>query len=128
MTTASVRRREIAPADVRDAPTPQFIEGMRARVPTEREGDKMLTRRMQRRPGVPYAAVSLEQLSDCLRAMLRKQGDGDFEVRDARWLAGGASKIQIRCTVVRDDTSLDVVVRMEPSESLNASSRLREFE
>jgi aminoglycoside phosphotransferase (APT) family kinase protein len=128
MSTASVRRRDIPPADVRDAPTPEFIEEMRARFPTEREVDKMFTRRMHRRPGVPYAAVSLEQLSDCLRAMLREQGEGDFEVSDARWLAGGASKIQIRCTVASEDTSLDVVVRMEPSESLNASSRLREFE
>ncbi len=112
----------------RDAPSPEFIQAMRDRFPTEREIDQMLTRRMHRRPGSPFAALSLAQLSQRLREMLSEQLDGAFEISGERWLAGGASKIQMRCTLSHESTTTDLVVRMEPSESLNASSRLREFE
>lgn len=45
----------IADSD-RDEPTPDVIEGIRARFPTETEYDRMLTRKMERRAGQVIAA------------------------------------------------------------------------
>ena len=124
----------VAPADPRDAPSEQFIREMRERYPVEPEIDRLLTRRMQRRGGPPYRPVTLPEMVDCVERMLGEQIDGPFQISDARWLAGGASKIQMRFTLDWRDPELgqraatDLVVRMEPTESLNASSRRREFE
>jgi aminoglycoside phosphotransferase (APT) family kinase protein len=119
--------------DPRDRPTAAFIEALRARYSIEPEIDGMLTRKMQRRAGPAYTLVTLEQLTRSLDALLRARLDAPFEIRDARWLAGGASKLQMRFTLAWRGpdgraTVSDLVVRMEPSESLNASSRLREFQ
>ena len=119
--------------DLRDAPTAEFIAALRTRHPIEPEIDRMLTRKMQRRAGPPYRMVTLAQLSASLSALLRARLDGPFEINDERWLAGGASKLQMRFTLRRlgpqgQPRCDDLVVRMEPSESLNASSRLREFQ
>ncbi len=118
--------------DIRDAPTPEFMARLRGRYFVEPEIDRMLTRKMERRPGAPYLMVTLEALSQCLRAMLSTLLKEDFRMANARWLAGGASKLQMRFTLfwIHDGvaTESDLVVRMEPTESLNASSRLREFQ
>lgn len=119
--------------DVRDAPTREFIESLRRRYPIEPEIDRLLIRKMERRSGPSYSMASLATLSDALVALLRDTLDSKFEVSDACWLAGGASKLQMRFTLRWNEplvgtTTSDLVVRMEPSESINASSRLREFE
>ena len=119
--------------DMRDAPTPEFIAALRRRYPIEPEIDRLLTRKMERRGGPSHSMASLETLSASLTAMLRAKLDGPFEVSDECWLAGGASKLQMRFTLRWHEPSVgpttsDLVVRMEPSESINASSRLREFE
>lgn len=119
--------------DIRDRPTPEFIASLRGQHPIEPEIDRMLTRKMQRRPGSAYTMVTLPQLTRSLTALLEARLDAPFEIRDARWLAGGASKLQMRFTLDwrgpnGKNTVSDLVVRMEPSESLNASSRLREFQ
>ena len=123
----------LSPPDLRDAPTPEFIASLRRRYPIEPEIDKLLTRKMERRSGPPYSMVTLEALTASLAALLRAKLDGPFEISDQCWLAGGASKLQMRFTLVWIDpmagpTTSDLVVRMEPAESINASSRLREFE
>lgn len=56
--------------DVRGAPSAEFIASLRERYRVEPEIDRMLTRKMQRRPGAPYTMVSLELLSQYLNAML----------------------------------------------------------
>ena len=120
--------------DVRDTPTNEFIADLRSRYPVEREVDAMLTRRMLRRSGAPYKNVTLEELSDCFSRLLDATLDTPHKILDPRWLSGGASKIQMRVTLEWTppgesvQTSSDLVIRMEPSESLNASSRRREFE
>ncbi|MDM0015136.1 phosphotransferase family protein [Variovorax sp. J22P168] len=119
--------------DIRDTPTSEFVEALRRRYPIEPEIDRLLTRKMERRSGPSYSMVSLEVLSGSLIALLKDTLQDDFEVSDQCWLAGGASKLQMRFTLRWNDPTLgrtisDLVVRMEPSESINASSRLREFE
>lgn len=119
--------------DVRDAPTPEFIAALRRRYPIEPEIDRLLTRKMERRSGPSYSMVPLEALSQSVHSLLSESLADPFEVSDACWLAGGASKLQMRFTLRWNDpgigpTTSDLVVRMEPSESINASSRLREFE
>lgn len=123
--------------DLRDRPMPAFIESLRAQFRIEPEIDRLLTHKMQRRAGPqggqPYQMLTLQQLSDCLRAFLAQQLDAPFQIHDARWLAGGASKLQMRFTLHwrgpdGQPTVSDLVLRMEPAESLNASSRLREFQ
>ena len=122
----------IANAD-RDEPTPDLIEDIRARFPTETEYDRMLTRKMERRTGAGYRNYDLSLLTNALEAMLRDVVPSRFEIRDVRWLTGGASKIQVGFTLTHDhpgDGSVTehLVLRMEPPESLNATSRIREFE
>lgn len=133
------------PTDIRDAPTAQFIAQLRSRFPIEAEMDRLLTRKMERRGGPPYAMLALTQLTDSLTGLLKSELRDPFEISKQSWLVGGASKIQMRFTLRWIDpdgrstdrstdtsndgpTTSDLVVRMEPSESLNASSRLREFE
>src|ERR1700678_515698 len=119
--------------DIRDTPTPEFIAALRRRYPIESEIDRLLTRKMEGRSGASYSMVSLEVLSASLVALLKDTLHDEFEVSDQCWPAGGASKLQMRFTLRWNDpavgrTTSDLVVRMEPSESINASSRLREFE
>lgn len=126
-----------APIDVgdaeRDAPDADFIARMRRQFPTEREIDAMLTRKLERRAGPPFREMSLKAIGECVSAFLRAHVEGPFEIRDSRWFSGGASKIQMGFTLDwnepgRGRASTRLVVRMEPSESMNATSRLREFE
>jgi aminoglycoside phosphotransferase (APT) family kinase protein len=132
----------VAPFDIgeaqRNQPDAAFIEQMRARFPTEREIDAMLTRKMQRRSGPPFRGLTLTQISACLIEFLRAHLDRPFEITDQRWLAGGASKIQMGFTLHSPAASsaarseryaqTRLVIRMEPSESMNSTSRLREFQ
>ena len=120
--------------DVRDVPTSEFIADLRSRYPVEHEVDAMLTRRMTRRSGPAYRNVTLDELSDCFGRLLDATIDTPYKILDPRWLSGGASKIQMRVTLEWTppgesvQIANDLVIRMEPSESLNASSRRREFE
>ena len=116
-----------------NTPSPEFIAELRRRYPTEREVDRMLTRKMERRGGPGFTPIALWEMSDALAQLLSDQVQGDFRISDERWLTGGASKIQMGCRVrwqdpdgsVREDR---MVVRMDPAESLNATSRVVEFE
>jgi aminoglycoside phosphotransferase (APT) family kinase protein len=119
---------------VQDAPPTEFIEGLRARFPTEREVDKMLTTKMQNRSGPPHQRVSLPDMVARLEAFLAAHLDSPFEVSDARWFAGGVSKIQVGFTLTWKEPETGesrtdrMVIRMDPAEGSNATSRLREFE
>ena len=88
---------------------------------------------MRRRDGPPFLDMSLAGVTRCLAAFLREHVDGEFAIGGQRWFSGGASKIQMgfdlewnRPGVGRTTTAM--VVRMEPAEGMNATSRLREFE
>ncbi|MGB8416918.1 phosphotransferase family protein [Paraburkholderia sp.] len=119
--------------DVRDNPSDAFIEELRRRFPTERETDQLLTRKMRRRSGPAYSHVTLQVFLDRLHAMLSDVIEGGFRVRDPRWLTGGASKLQVYFVLDwtapgRGAVSDELVVRMDPAEASNTTSRVREAE
>lgn len=117
----------------RDKPSPAWIAAMRQRFPTEREIDRILTRRLERRAGPGFVPLALHTLVDGVKALIAAHHKGAFEITEARWLSGGASKLQM-CFVL-DWTRPGVghqltrmVLRMEPSESIVETSRLREYQ
>ncbi|VTU30728.1 phosphotransferase family protein [Variovorax sp. PBL-E5] len=122
-----------ASLDIRDDPSEAFIADMRQRFPTEPETDALLTRKMRRRSGPPYQQVSLAQMTKWLHAMLSDRIQGSFTVRDPKWLTGGASKVQVSFMLDweapgRGACSDHLVIRMDPSEASNTTSRVREAE
>lgn len=117
----------------KDRPTHEWIEHLRHAFPCEKEIDRILVRKLKRRAGPPYAPVTLEMLVGGVQSLLRQKLSTPFEVQEARWLSGGASKLQMAFTLSwnRPDvgrTSTPMVLRMEPSESIVETSRLREFQ
>ncbi|MDF3306019.1 phosphotransferase family protein [Rhodococcus koreensis] len=118
--------------DWADDPTDTQIEHLRRLYPTEPEVDRTLTRKMNRRALGPYRRMDLDEFVRCVESFLSTRVDGPFRVSDARWFTGGVSKIQMGFTLHRKKsdtwTSERMVVRMDPAEGSNATSRLREFE
>lgn len=115
----------------RDAPDDALIDALRARYPTEREFDAMLTRRARRRAMPRRAGITLDEFRTCLEAYLRDEVTHDFEVHKLRWMSGGGSKIQLTFQLdwsdpARGRRSERLVARLEPQESLSATSRRRE--
>jgi aminoglycoside phosphotransferase (APT) family kinase protein len=117
----------------KNAPSPEWIASLRKRYPTEREIDRVLTRKLERRAGPGYSPLPLTTLVAGVQSLVRAHYDEPFEISDARWLSGGASKVQMAFTlswkrpgVGRELTPM--VLRMEPSESIVETSRLREFQ
>lgn len=114
-------------------PPPQWIQTLRKRFPCEDEFDRVLTRKLQLRNGPNFSAGSLQSLLEGTEALLRANIDNDFSIGAARWMLGGASKLQVafdlewqpegeeRCTTA-------MVLRMQPAESISETSRLREFQ
>lgn len=117
--------------DVLDNPPEEFIEFVRENFPTEREVDKVLTRKLRNRSSGPYERISLQEMETRLRNFLATQVSGPFEVRDVHWFTGGVSKIQIGFTLIWTDAEGSaredaLVVRMDPNEGSNTTSRKRE--
>lgn len=121
-------------ADLRQTPTPSFIADIRRRFPVEREIDRVLTRKMERRSGPGYRPIPLDKLVAGTTALIARSYDGNFNLQKARWLTGGASKIQMAFELEWDGPERDkrqvtpMVLRMEPPESVVETSRAREFE
>lgn len=123
----------MTPALDKNRPSPEWIAELRRRFPCETEIDRVLTRKLERRAGPPYAPVTLAQLQAGTEALLRSQLAEPFTIRDCRWLSGGASKLQMAFTLDWSQpglgrTSTPLVLRMEPSEAITETSRLREFQ
>jgi aminoglycoside phosphotransferase (APT) family kinase protein len=117
----------------KNRPSPQWIAGLRKRFPTEHEIDRVLTRRLERRAGPGFSPLPLETLVAGVRSLIGSQLQEPFEISDAKWLSGGASKLQMAFSLVwnrpgvgREKTPM--VLRMEPAESIVETSRLREFQ
>lgn len=122
----------LLPVD-KSCPPPQWIEAVRAKFPTEREWDRILTGKQERRSGPGYAPLAVGDILEALQSFLRHEIEGEFSLSDAGWLPGGASKLQIAFTLGWDKpgegrTSERLVLRMEPPESAVETSRCREFE
>ena len=60
----------------KNRPTHEWIEGLRKRFPCEKEIDRILTRKMQRRAGPPYSPVSLETLIEGHQGADRQRPQG----------------------------------------------------
>lgn len=117
----------------RDNPSADFIARMQRQFRTERETDELLVRKMQRRSGPPYHRISKPELRTCLEKMFKDTLEDGFEITDERWFTGGVSKIQLGFTLSWNDPEQGrrvetMVVRMDPTESTNVTSRLREYE
>jgi aminoglycoside phosphotransferase (APT) family kinase protein len=119
----------------RQQPGDDIVAGIRARYPVEPEIDKILTRKLQRRrEGKGYTGVTLERLVDGTQRLIGEQLGQPTTIANARWLSGGASKLQMMFDLdwhgpdggdMRTET---LVLRMEPAASVTESSRAREFE
>ncbi|MFA7415745.1 MAG: phosphotransferase family protein [Rhizobium sp.] len=117
----------------KNRPTQEWIEHLRRRFPVEKEIDRILTRKMTRRAGPGYSSVSLDTLTAGVELLLKAKLSGPFEVRNPRWMSGGASKVQMAFDLTwsqsgNDKTTTTMVLRMEPAESIVETSRLREFQ
>jgi aminoglycoside phosphotransferase (APT) family kinase protein len=129
---ASDWKRSLGPID-KDRPSPEWIAALRHRFPVEREVDRVLTRKLERRAGPGYAPLPLSALVAGTESLLRARVGGDFRIDDARWLSGGASKLQVAFTLDwsrpgRGRERTPLVLRMQPAESIVETSRLREFQ
>lgn len=119
--------------DDRDIPSDDFIHEMSRRYPVERETNDLLIRKMRLRASPPYRRPSLEELSKYLKKMLEETIHGEFKIENQSWFTGGVSKIQMGFTLHWNDPrrgpSVDrLVIRMDPAESSNTTSRAREVE
>lgn len=117
----------------KNCPTEETIEAIRRRFPVETEIDRVLTRKMRRRPGVTYSPLPLEVLRQRTEAMIKNNYREPFEISDVRWLYGGASKLQMAFSLSWDKpssgwTKTPMVLRMDLEESVAETSRLREFQ
>jgi aminoglycoside phosphotransferase (APT) family kinase protein len=117
----------------KDRPSPEWIAATRKRFEVEREVDRALTDKMERRAGPPYTKLPLEKLVQGVTALIGSQLKEPFEISDAKWLAGGASKLQVAFTLNwnrpgagRETTRM--VLRNDLAEALHATSRLREYQ
>lgn len=119
--------------DIRQRPEDHFLDAIRDRFPVEAEIDRTLSRKMRlRASGDVYAAHSLDSLIEGTASLIRANVGDDFTISNARWLTGGASKIQVAFELEWQDGSArrkaPMVLRMEPNESVVETSRKREFE
>lgn len=117
----------------RDQPPQAFIEDLRKRFPTERETDALLLRKIENRTQPPFHRPSIEELCSCLSDLLTHELGEVFLISEASWFTGGVSKIQMGFTLEWNDPergpSKDrMVIRMDPAESLNSTSRVREYQ
>ncbi|MES2493356.1 MAG: phosphotransferase family protein [Pseudomonadota bacterium] len=120
--------------DVRDAPDETFIAAVRSRFSVEPEIDRVLTAKLRNRVASGYTAIPLDTLAQGAAALIRSEIADDFAVRNARWLGGGASKLQMAFDLDWNGTdggarrTTALVLRMEPPASIVETSRAREFE
>lgn len=117
--------------DPRDNPTDEFIAEIRGRFPVEAELDRLLVRKMKKRPDPPYEQITLEDMVERLERMIAAKVGAGVTVSRPNWLTGGASKVQMQFDLVYSEgevPSETLVIRMDPSEASNTTSRGREAE
>jgi aminoglycoside phosphotransferase (APT) family kinase protein len=117
----------------KNKPSPDFIAQMRRQFVVEREVDRALTTKLEKRAGPAYTKLPLDTLVKGVTALIGAHLKASFEITDAKWLAGGASKLQMGFTLHWDRPGIGreatrMVLRTDLAESLHATSRLREYE
>ncbi|MEH6758554.1 MAG: hypothetical protein V7676_13730 [Parasphingorhabdus sp.] len=79
----------------KDHPSAEWINDLRRRFEIEAQIDKLLTRKMELHSGPGYSSDRLEDLLSGLDALLKAKIGSGFKLHKARWLSGGASKLQM---------------------------------
>ncbi|GAB3382971.1 phosphotransferase family protein [Spongiibacter taiwanensis] len=123
-------------ADIRERPSEALIQRIRQQYPTETEVDAVLTRKMHRRNGPAFQTVSLEKMLQGCQQLIETRLGYPVTIEGAKWLSGGASKLQAVFTLQwrgpdggpNDRVSSKMVLRTEPAASVTESSRKREFQ
>ena len=82
-------------AQNKDRPSPEWIAATRHRYTVEREIDRALTYKLERRGTPPYSKLPLETLVKGAQSLIEANLKQPFEITDAKWLSGGASKLQM---------------------------------
>jgi len=122
-----------SPVDEKDNPTPEWIESLRSRFPTEDFVDRALTRKLRLRHGGPHRTQPPEVIVERLRGFLNQRITPGFDLTEVRPLAGGSSKEQYRFRLRWEDESgaprdEQFVLRLQPAASIVETHRMREFQ
>lgn len=105
------------------------IEKIRSRFVVEKSIDEALTWKLKRRRGEDYYLPSMEELEKRLKKFIQSNIDYEVEIRDLARLPGGGSKEMFRFKLLRKNFPVqELVLRMNPGESIVETHRLREFE
>lgn len=115
----------------KQAASDEWIASLRARFPTEKLIDTVLTRKLHRRRTASGKKRALEPVESRLRAFFVDQLAGECDVTNITALTGGSSKEQYRFQLhLRDESGTpstrDYVLRLEPEASIVETSRARE--
>jgi aminoglycoside phosphotransferase (APT) family kinase protein len=129
----AVKQNQLSSIVNKDQPTAQWIAATRRRFQVEREVDRALTYKLEKRAGPAYRRLPLQTWVKGVTSLIAANLEQPFEITDARWLAGGASKLQMAFNLtwnrpgVGNETTR-MVLRNDLAEALHATSRLREFQ
>ncbi|OUS11475.1 hypothetical protein A9Q89_08310 [Gammaproteobacteria bacterium 53_120_T64] len=117
---------------LRDQPTAEWIAAIRARYPVETAIDNVLTRKLRNRTQTAAHQTDFEHLETHLVSYLKHTtGQTDLQLSDLKRLTGGASKEQFTFMLTWNQdsgarTTRKLMLRMDPSESVVETHRLRE--
>src|ERR1700761_9101463 len=111
--------------DEKQNPSPERIESLRRRYPTERTVDETLTAKMRGRAGPPHRPQPIEAIAARLTSFLEKRLAGRFSISGFRGLSGGSSKEQFAFELSWTEAGgaarqESYVLRMAPAESIVA--------
>lgn len=122
-------------ADIRQAPTPAFIDALRSRYRLEPEIDRVLTRKLSQRAAGPFVPPDFARMQRGLDGLLSSKLNAPYRTRALRWMSGGASKLMMSFDLEwqgldgkQPVQTLPLVIRMSPAESTVETSRRRESE
>jgi aminoglycoside phosphotransferase (APT) family kinase protein len=123
-------------SDIRKSPDKQLIEQIRQRYPTEKEIDRILTKKMTLRSGSGFISIPVGDLAAGVQKLIEHNVGYPVKLANTKWLPGGASKLQMMFDLHwhgPGKTGGDIIVtplvlRMEPPASVTESSRRREFQ
>jgi len=117
---------------LRDQPTAEWIAAIRARYPVETAIDNVLTRKLRNRTQTAAHQTNFEHLEARLVTYLKNTtGQNDLQLSSLKRLTGGASKEQFTFMLTWNQksgerTTRKLMLRMDPSESVVETHRLRE--
>ncbi|OUS09286.1 hypothetical protein A9Q90_03570 [Gammaproteobacteria bacterium 54_18_T64] len=117
---------------LRDQPTAEWIAAIRARYPVEAAIDNVLTRKLRNRTQTEAHQTNFADLESHLVSYLKNTtGQNDLQLAELQRLTGGASKEQFTFMLTWNQdsgerTSRRLMLRMDPSESVVETHRLRE--